>query len=380
MIYWDNNSTTPCAPEVVEAMRPYWNEEYGNPFNSHLMGRRAEWAVTRARQQVAQLSNALEHEIIFTSGATESNNLLFLGILLSRSAGRRRIVVSSVEHKAVLDPALMLAKHGFEIVKLPVDATGKVDIKQAKTLITEETLLVSVQTANNELGTLQPVRESSDIAHENGAFFHTDAAQALGKVPFDVEEINCDFASISAHKLYGPKGVGGLFVRGGPKRWPWARPFQGGGQEGGLRPGTSNVPGIVGFGEACRIAREQLHESIRTLSELSACFVQQLKREIPELIVNNDIQNSLPGTLSITIPDIPADLLIDNLRTVAMSKSSACTNQAVSISHVLKAINMSDTLAECTFRISLSRYSTLEDIYKATDMIKQAIREIQILL
>lgn len=370
MIYWDNNSTTPCAPEVVEAMRPYWNEEYGNPSSSHLMGRRAARAVAKARQQVARLSNALEHEIIFTGGATESNNLLFLGILLSPpDKKRRRIVISSVEHKAVLDPAALLAEHGFEIVKLPVDATGKVDIKQAKALITEETLLVSVQTANNELGTLQPVRELSDIAHGNGAYFHTDAAQALGKVPFDVQEINCDVASFSAHKLYGPKGVGGLFVRGGAKRWPWARPFQGGGQEGGLRPGTSNVPGIVGFGEACRMAEAQLQERVNTLRAQSASFVEQLKKEVPELILNNDLQNSLPGTLSIAIPDIPADLLIAQGKKLCFSKGSAC-NGAIDVSHVVHEILKDSSYKESVVRISLGLHSSLHDLNDFVEVIR----------
>lgn len=210
MIYWDHNSTTPCAPEVVEAMQRYWNEEYGNPSSGHLMGRRAELAVRTAREQVAALANALPAEMIFTSGATESNNLLFLGVLLTPRSDRKRIAVSTIEHKSVLEPAHLLEKHGFEVVELPVDQTGVTNLDAARKLITPETLLVSVQAANNELGTLQPVAELADLAHENGAYFHTDAAQVLGKVPFDVQVVNCDFASFSAHKMYGPKGGGAL--------------------------------------------------------------------------------------------------------------------------------------------------------------------------
>jgi len=234
MIYWDHNSTTPCAPEVVEAMHRYWREEYGNPSSSHIMGRHAAASVKKARELVASLANALPAEIVFTSGATESNNLLFLGILLTPRTDRNRIVISTIEHKSVLEPARLLEEHGFQIVKLPVDRTGITDVEAARDLITSETLLVSVQAANNELGTLQPVTELAEIAHENGAYFQTDAAQVVGMVPFDVQAVNCDFASFSAHKMYGPKGIGALFVRGGARRWPWVRPFRGGGQESDL--------------------------------------------------------------------------------------------------------------------------------------------------
>ena len=313
MIYWDHNSTTPCAPEVVEAMQRYWREEYGNPSSSHIMGRRAAVSVKKAREQVARLANALPAEIVFTSGATESNNLLFLGILLTPRADRNRIVVSAIEHKSVLEPARLLEEHGFEIVKLPVNRTGVTDVEAAKDLITSEALLVSVQAANNELGTLQPVAELAEIAHKNGAYFHTDAAQVLGKVPFDVQSVNCDFASFSAHKLYGPKGIGALFIRGGARRWPWAHPFRGGGQESDLRPGTSNVPAIVGFGEACSVGQTYFQtEHSPCIGELERELIERITTAFPDSIVHSLDVPRLPGVFSIAFPNIPADLLIDS--------------------------------------------------------------------
>jgi cysteine desulfurase len=381
MIYWDHNSTTPCEPEVVEAMQHYWNEEYGNPSSSHLMGRRAELAVKKAREQVAGLVNALPPEIVFTSGATESNNLLFLGMLLSPRTERNRIVVSSIEHKSVLEPAHLLEEHGFEVIKLPVDQTGVTNVGAAKKLITPKTLLVSVQAANNELGTLQPVAELSELAHENGAYFHTDAAQVLGKVPFDVQAVNCDFASFSAHKMYGPKGIGALFVRGGVQRWPWARPFRGGGQEHDLRPGTSNVPGIVGFGKACSISQRYIQkngpaDTIQLENEL----IERIARVFPESIIHSLTAPRLPGVFSIAFPKVPADLLIDNLQTLVVSEGSACSNLAITISHVLEGIGCDRETAKRTIRISLGRHSSQSDIHEAIELLSRSMSEIKNIL
>lgn len=381
MIYWDHNSTTPCAPEVVEAMQLYWNEEYGNPSSNHLMGRRAELAIKKAREQVAGLINALPSEIIFTSGATESNNLLFLGILLSPRTERNRIVLSSIEHKSVLEPANLLEKHGFEVVELPANQTGVTNVDAAKKLITPETLLVSVQAANNELGTLQPVAELAELAHTSGAFFHTDAAQALGKISFDVQQINCDFASFSAHKMYGPKGVGALFVRGGARKWPWARPFRGGGQEYDLRPGTSNVPGIVGFGKACSISQGYVQKNgSKGIVQLEKELLGQIAKAFPESIVHALTAPRLPGVFSIAFPMIPADLLIDNLQTLAVSEGSACSNRAITISHVLEKIGCDRETAKRTVRVSLGRHTTQNDIREAVEMLSRSIVEIKRIL
>lgn len=359
MIYWDHNSTTPCAPEVVEAMRPYWNEEYGNPSSGNMMGRRAATAVKTAREQVAALANALPAEMIFTSGATESNNLLFLSVLLSPRTDRQRIAVSAIEHKSVLEPARLLEQHGFELVILPVNSDGVTDIESARRLINEKTLLVSVQTANNELGTIQPVTELAEMAHNNGAYFHTDAAQALGKVPFDVQQVNCDFASFSAHKMYGPKGIGTLYVRGGPRRWPWATPFRGGGQEFGLRPGTSNVPAIVGFGKACELCGTSITETSHHLNLLADQFVEMLSKQFPRAVVLNRQRNSLPGTLSILFEGIPSDLLLARCKSINLSKGSAC-NGIIEASHVIKAIIAEPNRQEAVVRISFGRNSGRE--------------------
>ncbi|MRR06440.1 MAG: cysteine desulfurase [Deltaproteobacteria bacterium] len=381
MIYWDHNSTTPCAPEVVEEMQRYWNEEYGNPSSSHLMGRRAELAVKKAREQVAGLVNALPPEIVFTSGATESNNLLFLGILLSPHAERNQIVVSSIEHKSVLEPAHLLEKHGFEVVELLVDQAGVTNVDAARKLITPETLLVSVQAANNELGTLQPVAELAALAHENGAYFHTDAAQVLGKVPFDVQVVNCDFASFSAHKMYGPKGVGALFVRGGARKWPWVRPFRGGGQEHDLRPGTYNVPGIVGFGKACSISQEYIQQNgSADILQLEKELLERIAKAFPERIVHSLTAPRLPGVFSIAFPKVPADLLIDNLQALAVSEGSACSNRAITISHVLEKIGCERETAKGTIRVSLGRHTNQNDIHEAIEMLNRSMVEIKSIL
>jgi cysteine desulfurase len=370
MIYWDHNSTTPCAPEVIAAMQRYWNEDYGNPSSSHIMGRRAAVAVKNAREQVAGLANALPSEIVFTAGATESNNLLFLGILLSPRTERNRIVVSAIEHKSVLEPASLLEEHGFEVVKLPVSRTGVTDVEAARKLITQETLLVSVQAANNELGTLQPAAELAEIAHENGAYFHTDAAQVLGKVPFDVQAVNCDFASFSAHKMYGPKGIGALFVRGGARRWPWAHPFRGGGQESGLRPGTSNVPAIVGFGEACVLASTTLKENGSYLSLLSGRFHRELTAVVSNAQLINDLDASLPGTLSIILPGVSADILIAHCKKINISRGSAC-NGAIGSSHVLNEVVQDEHLKESVIRVSFGKDSSAESFHEFFEILEK---------
>ncbi|MCH8510354.1 MAG: cysteine desulfurase [Kiritimatiellae bacterium] len=378
MIYWDHNSTTPCAPEVIEAMKPYWDHEYGNPSSSHIMGRRASTAIRKAREQVANLANALPSEIIFTSGATESNNLLFLGILLTPKTDRNRIVVSSIEHKSILEPVRLLAEHGFEVLKLPVSECGVTDLNAAKELINGKTLLVSVQGANNELGTLQPVCQLAEIAHTNGAYFHTDAAQVLGKISFNTELFNCDFASFSAHKMYGPKGIGALFIRGGAKQWPWSRPFGGGGQESGLRPGTQNVPGIVGFGMACEISQHYItNQNNNPIHHLEKILIQKLFESFPtgHFVTRNTPR--LPGVVAFSFPNISADLLMDNIKTLCIGKGSACTNGAISQSHVLNAIGYSHDFSRGTFRVSLGRETDLNEIQESIILIQNAFHDVQ---
>jgi len=337
MIYWDNNATTPCVPEVMAAMQPYWNEEFGNPASAHLMGRRAAASVKKAREQVASLVHSQPGELVFTSGATESNNLLFLGILLTKELKRKRVVVSAIEHKSVLKPARLLAEHGFEVEHLPVLPSGVVDIDAAGKLITGETLLVSVQAANNEIWTLQPIREIAQIAHEH-ALFHTDAAQFLGRLPFDIQEIDCDFASFSSHKMYGPKGIGAIYVRGGGRRWPWERPFGGGGQEIELRPGTINVPEIVGFGTACELASHNMSRRKEAAETSTTLFIEKLQNIEPKAQLINEPGNSLSGTISVAILEIPSDVLIAHSKIVKLANGAACSNGEMGSSHVIKDI------------------------------------------
>ena len=301
MLYFDANATTPCAPEVQEAMRPFWDGTFANASSPHRAGRMAAQAVAVARRAVAECLDARPQEVVFTSGATESTNLVFWGLLLAPRT-RRRVVVSSIEHKAVLESAALLEEHGFQVIRVPVTPDGVVDIDMAARAITDDTALVSVQAANNEIGTIQPVLQLARLAHQAGAFFHVDAVQALGKMPVSMRDWECDFASFSAHKIYGPKGIGALFVRGGPQRWPWPRPLRGGGQEGGLRPGTLNVPGIVGFGAACTLLQKNLIYNINRISELRNLFEASLKKKFENHItILGENVSRLPNTSGISL-------------------------------------------------------------------------------
>jgi cysteine desulfurase len=363
MIYLDNNATTPCAKEVIEAMKSFWDENFGNPSSSHLAGRKAATAISEARKNVANLIGCKSGEIVFTSGATESNNLLFLGVLFSDlSKEKRRIVTTPIEHKSVLEPLSFLEKKGFEIAYLPVTKDGVVDLNRLDDIISDSTVLVSVQAANNEIGTIQPIRRIAEKAHSCGAFFHADAAQVLGKIPFSVNDIACDFASFSAHKLYGPKGIGAIFVRGGSRRWPFAIPFHGGGQEGVLRPGTSNVTGIVGFGEACRLAMEKIPEDVQRIYNLRKKMEDRILAEIPDCIIHAYEASRLPGTVSVAFPGVPADILIANCKGFCISSGSACSSGVVGNSHVLSQLSIDANTSEATIRISLGRLSLDEEI------------------
>ena len=376
MIYLDFNATTACASEVVSAMQKYWADEFGNPSSAHIAGRRAKEAVAKARKQVAELINCQPAEIIFTSGATESNNLVFLGLLLSGAGNRNKIVVSAIEHKAVLEPAKLLAKHGFEVAILPVDDQGVVKLDAAAEIIDQKTSLLSVHTANNEIGTIQPVKELAALAHAKGAYFHTDAAQALGKMELNVEAIDCDFASFSAHKIYGPKGVGALFTRGGPTRWPFEKPLCGGGQEGGLRPGTINVPGVVGFGEACKQVKHQFNDTVAKLTELTNIFIELLKEKFPTAIINTPNAPRLPGVVSVSFPNLHGDLLLSNLPAYCFSRGSACDSGAISPSHVLKQIINNHDIIDNTVRFSFGKNILEDDFVIFMEKIKMLLNKL----
>lgn len=377
-IYLDYHASTPCDPRVVEAMLPYFTERCANPSSiTHRAGYEVSLAIEDARAKVADLIGAQRGEIVFTSGATEANNLAILGLLIGQSSGRKKIVTIPIEHKSVLGPLAYARKRGFEVVYLPVDATGTVSIDAAQELIDEGTLLVSIQAANNEIGTIQPVAEISAIAHERGALVHCDAAQAVGKIPVDVEAWDVDFLTLSGHKLYGPKGIGALYVKGGRRTAPLMPQMFGGGQEDGLRPGTLNAPGIIGLGEACRLAKELMRDEAIRIAEFRDCFEARLMKELPWVRRNGNLGRRLPGNSSLTFPGIDAEALMANTSFVAWSTGSACTSGALEPSHVLLGIGLSRTEAFQTLRVGIGRFTTREEIEVAAEAIIHAVHRIQ---
>jgi cysteine desulfurase len=375
-IYLDYNATTPCDPRVVEKMLPYFRQVYGNPANGlHRQGRMAAKAVDEARERVAELIGAQPKEIIFTAGATESDNLAILGVArMARGSERKRIVTCAIEHKAVLLPCKKLKEEGYEVVILPVDSNGRISVQEAIQAITPDTLLVSIHFANNEIGVIEPVNELTQIAHQQGALFHSDAAQATGKIPVNVNKSGIDLLSFSSHKLYGPKGIGGLYVRGGMTKIPLEPIAYGGGQEEGLRSGTLNVPAIVGFGEACQIVSQNIETEGERIRNLRDMFEQGLTSQIPGLHLNGDPESRLPNTASLTFKRIEADALLLNLPEVMMGTGSACTSGAIEPSHVLQAIGLDRSDAFSTVRVSLGRFTTEEEILAAISYLMKAWR------
>lgn len=378
-VYLDYNATTPCDPRVVEEMLPYFSEMSANPSSAHRLGRRAGDATQRARTQVEEFIGARSGEVIFTSGATESINLAIRGFVERHSNGskRRRIVITPLEHKAVWEVCLRLERNGFEIVKLPVDKAGRVVIDRATDAINDQTLLVSVQASNNEIGTIQPIRELAEVCHRYGAAFHCDAAQTVGKLPVLVSEWNVDLMSFSSHKMYGPKGVGALFVRGGARLSVLAPIVDGGGQEHGLRSGTLNTPAIVGFGSACQISSLELPAESKRVMALRNRLETTLLSISTAFRANAADGERLPNTSSIVFLGVDADALLANVPDLALSLGSACSSGAVGPSHVLNAIGLSDFDAYSTVRFSLGRFTTDSDVDVACAQIASAITRLR---
>jgi cysteine desulfurase len=366
-IYMDYQATTPADPRVVEAMQGYWSETYGNPHSAdHAFGWSADAAVETARGHIATLIGADPDEIVFTSGATEANNLAVLGTARASQPSRKRIVVSAIEHKCVLAAARAAADEGFEVIVVPVGTAGIVDPNSIADILDDRVALVSVMAVNNEIGTVQPLSEIAALCARAGTVFHTDAAQALNALPVDVAGLGVDLMSLSAHKAYGPKGIGALFVRRGLRVRP--KPIiHGGGQEGGLRSGTLPTPLCVGFGEACRILAAERDTDSSRIRALRDRFLTELLKSLPELRVNGDQLARHPGNLNLLFPSIDASLLLQNLHPkVAAAKGSACTSGQPESSHVLRAIGLSPKDADSSIRFSIGRFTTEDEIDKAS--------------
>ena len=383
-IYLDYNATTPIDPLVLQAMYPYLESEFGNPDSlTHAYGWEPRMAVATARKQVAQLIGAGEEEIFWTSGATESNNMSILGYVRHRlqtqegkkQGERLHIITSKVEHKAVLDVCQWLTRfNSIDIDFLDVNEYGQIDLDDLKQKIQSHTRLVSLIAANNEVGSLNPIKEIGKITKERGIIFHTDAAQAVGKVPIDVESMNIDLLSISAHKIYGPKGCGVLYIRQKPPVELEPLMF-GGGQEGGARPGTLNVPGIVGLGKACELCYQQIDQEGERLSQLRDHLINSIKEAVPTARLNGHPKERLPNNASFSFHGLAADLFTLGLRGLACSSASACASGTPQASHVLKAMGHNDALAKSTLRIGIGRFTTAEDIEVTINKVIQMARK-----
>ena len=376
-IYLDNNATTPLDPRVLEAMIPYFTQKFGNAASrNHAFGWHAEEAVDYAREQIAALINCSPKEIIFTSGATESDNLAIKGVFEMYASKGNHIITATTEHKAVLDTCKHIEKLGGKVTYLPVNAEGLIDLKQLEEAITDKTILISIMYANNEVGVIQPIREISAIARKRGILFFTDATQAVGKIPVDVEADGIDLLAFSAHKMYGPKGVGALYVRRKNPRVKVTAQMDGGGHERGMRSGTLNVPGIVGLGKACELARQEMESDTARISAMR----DRLERElltIEESYVNGSVEHRLPHVSNISFKYVEGEGLMMGVKDLAVSSGSACTSASLEPSYVLKALGLSDDLAHSSLRFGLSRFTTEEEIDFAIDHVKEAVAKLR---
>lgn len=370
-IYFDNHATTPADPRVVEAMLPYFTERFGNAASrNHKYGWEAEEAVEQARAHIAALIGANPKEIVFTSGATESDNLAIKGAAYMYRDKGDHIITAVTEHKAVIDSCKRLEKEGFRVTYLPVQPDGLVDLDLLRKTITDKTILVTLMAANNEIGVLQPVAEIGAITRERGVLFHTDAVQAIGKVPFDVNEMKVDMASLTAHKIYGPKGVGALYVRRRNPRVLLTPVIDGGGHERGMRSGTLNVPGIVGFGKACEIAKQEMAAETARIRGLRDRLNRTLHEGLDELYINGSMEHRLPGNLNISFAYVEGESLLMGINDVAVSSGSACTSASLEPSYVLKALGAGDELAHSSIRFGLGRFNTEEEVdYVAAKLV-----------
>nr|WP_294950124.1 IscS subfamily cysteine desulfurase [uncultured Mucilaginibacter sp.] len=376
-IYLDNNATTPMDPRVLEAMLPYFNEKFGNAASrNHPFGWVAEEGVDYAREQVAKLIGASEKEIIFTSGATESDNLAIKGVFEMYKEKGNHIITAVTEHKAVLDACKHVEKLGGKVTYLPVKEDGLVDLAALEAAMTSETILVSIMYGNNEIGVIQPVKEIAAIAHKYGALFMTDATQAVGKIPVDVIADGIDLLALSAHKMYGPKGVGALYVRRKGPRVKVTAQMDGGGHERGMRSGTLNVPGIVGLGKACEIAGLEMESEAIRLSALRDKLEKSLT-VLEESYVNGNVEHRLPHVANISFKYVEGEGLMMAMKDLAVSSGSACTSASLEPSYVLKSLGLSDDLAHSSIRFGLGRFTTEEEVDYAIEVTKKSVNHLR---
>src|SRR5438552_2217207 len=374
----DNHATTPLDPRVLEAMTPYFTNMFGNAASrNHQFGWEAEAAVETAREQIAKLIGATAKEIIFTSGATESDNLAIKGVAEMYREKGNHIITAVTEHKAVLDTCKRLEKYGYKVTYLPVKPDGLVDLNQLKDAFTDKTILVSIMAANNEIGVLQPLEEIGKLCRQRGVLFHSDAVQALGKVPLDVNKMNLDLASLTAHKLYGPKGCGALYVRRKNPRVQISAIIDGGGHERGMRSGTLNVPGIVGFGKACAVAQQEMPtESVR-VAALRDRLKSKLEAELDETFINGTMEHRLPGNLNMSFLYVEGESLLMGINDVAVSSGSACTSATLEPSYVLKSLGLGDDVAHSSIRFGIGRFNTEAEVDYVADRLIDVVSKLR---
>lgn len=378
-VYLDNHSTTRLDSRVLEAMLPYFTEKFGNASSrNHCFGWEAEAAVDEARAAIGRLIGASSpKEIVFTSGATESDNLAIKGVAEANKEKGNHIVTCATEHRAVLDSCKSLERRGYSVTYLPVERDGSLNLERLSSAITDKTILVSLMAANNEIGTIHPLQEIGKIAKERGVVFHSDGAQAVGKIPLDVEGMGVDLLSISAHKMYGPKGVGALYVRAKRPKVRLTPIIDGGGHEQGLRSGTLNVPGIVGFGKACEIARQELSQEAARLIDLRERLKQGILSRLDEVYLNGDPVRRLPGNMNLSFAYVEGESLMMALKDIALSSGSACTSASLEPSHVLRALRLRDDLVHSSIRFGLGRFNTAEEVDYTVNRLAEEVTRLR---
>ncbi len=377
-IYFDNHATTQLDPRVLQAMLPYFTDMFGNSASrNHAYGWEAEEAVEKSRGQIASLIGANSKEIVFTSGATESNNLAIKGVAEMYAEKGNHIITAATEHKAVLDTCKHLEKKGCRVTYLPVMGDGRIDMEMLQSAITDKTILISIMYANNEIGVLQPIAEIGKLAKERGVLFHTDAVQAVGKVPVNVISDNIDLMSITAHKMYGPKGVGALYVRRKGPRVQLTAQLDGGGHERGMRSGTLNVPGIVGLGEACAIAKAEMAEESKKLSGMRDRLRAKFEAALDEVFINGSMEHRLPHNLNMSFAYVEGESLLMGINDIAVSSGSACTSATLEPSYVLKALGLGDDMAHTSIRFGLGRFNTDAEVDYVADKLISVVKKLR---